>query len=165
MAKSMNYSVYFVNLADEDLNDGKLIKMFSDASKNSIIVIEEIDTVFNKRQKVDTSLKGNSITFGGLLNVLDGVVAKDGRIVVMTTNNLNMLDDALVRPGRIDVRLEFMTATEDQVSQMVDRFFGKENTEVLKHRIMSLNPSMAKLQEWCMLDLYTLNLELDQLVN
>ena len=41
----------------------------------------------------------------GLLNVLDGVVDTPGRIVVMTTNIVEALDPALIRPGRIDKRI------------------------------------------------------------
>lgn len=41
----------------------------------------------------------------GLLNVLDGVVDTPGRIVVMTTNVIDVLDDALIRPGRIDKKI------------------------------------------------------------
>lgn len=46
----------------------------------------------------------------GLLNVLDGVVDTPGRIVIMTTNLIEVLDPALIRPGRIDKRilLEYM---------------------------------------------------------
>ena len=43
--------------------------------------------------------------FQGLLNVLDGIVDTPGRIVVMTTNHIETLDPALIRPGRIDKRI------------------------------------------------------------
>lgn len=39
------------------------------------------------------------------MNVLDGVVDTPGRIVVMTTNLVGVLDDALIRPGRIDKKI------------------------------------------------------------
>lgn len=41
----------------------------------------------------------------GLLNVLDGVVDTPGRIVVVTTNLVDSLDPALIRPGRIDKKI------------------------------------------------------------
>lgn len=46
----------------------------------------------------------------GLLNVLDGVVDTPGRIVIMTTNQVDVLDPALIRPGRIDktILLDYM---------------------------------------------------------
>lgn len=36
------------------------------------------------------------------MNVLDGVVDTPGRIVVLTTNVVDILDPALIRPGRVD---------------------------------------------------------------
>lgn len=44
------------------------------------------------------------MTFSGLLNCLDGVASTEARILFMTTNYLNRLDPALVRPGRVDVK-------------------------------------------------------------
>merc|ERR1719321_1749331 len=45
------------------------------------------------------------LDLSGILNVLDGVVDTPDRILVMTTNHPERLDPALVRPGRVDVRL------------------------------------------------------------
>lgn len=46
----------------------------------------------------------NRVTFSGLLNCLDGVASAEARIMFMTTNYLERLDPALVRPGRVDVK-------------------------------------------------------------
>lgn len=46
----------------------------------------------------------NRVTFSGLLNCLDGVASTEARILFMTTNYLERLDPALVRPGRVDVK-------------------------------------------------------------
>ena len=51
------------------------------------------------------ALKKDKLNLAGLLNVLDGVVDTPERIVVMTTNHPEILDPALIRPGRIDQRL------------------------------------------------------------
>lgn len=42
------------------------------------------------------------ITLASLLNILDGVGAAEGRIVIMTSNCIEKLDSALIHPGRID---------------------------------------------------------------
>lgn len=148
IARIIGYKVYYVNLTDNSLTDGKLTQMLAGASNNSIIVIEEIDTVFEKRKKVEEKVSGNSISFGGLLNVLDGVVAREGRIIVMTTNHLEKLDGALTRPGRIDRRIFFSNATREQKSEMVDRFLPK-NSEKIKEELYEMDLSMAELQEFC----------------
>lgn len=46
----------------------------------------------------------NRVTFSGLLNCLDGVASAEARILFMTTNYLERLDPALVRPGRVDMK-------------------------------------------------------------
>lgn len=54
---------------------------------------------------VTTAYAGlNRVTFSGLLNCLDGVASTEARILFMTTNYLERLDPALVRPGRVDVK-------------------------------------------------------------
>lgn len=47
------------------------------------------------------------LTRGGLLNAIDGVCGPTSRIVIMTTNFPEKLDPALLRPGRIDYKIEF----------------------------------------------------------
>eukprot|EP00978_Attheya_sp_CCMP212_P001551 scaffold3165_cov48-Attheya_sp.AAC.6 len=56
----------------------------------------------------------DQLNLTGLLNVLDGVVDTPGRILIMTTNHPEMLDPALIRPGRIDKKLmlSYMDASQ-----------------------------------------------------
>ena len=67
--------------------------------------------------------KLDQLTLSGLLNVLDGVVDTPGRILIMTTNHPEMLDPALIRPGRIDkkIMLGFMVAPD--VVCMLEHYF------------------------------------------
>ena len=67
--------------------------------------------------------KKDQLNLSGLLNVLDGVVDSPGRIVIMTTNHVEQLDPALIRPGRIDKKLllGFMEAVD--VVAMVEHYF------------------------------------------
>lgn len=60
-------------------------------------VIEDIDSVFNKRKNVVG--KEQHLTFDCLLNCLDGIERSNGLFVVITTNRLERIDEALGRPG------------------------------------------------------------------
>ena len=51
--------------------------------------------------------KSNKLSMATLLEVLDGVMEMDGRMLIITTNYLEKLDKALVRPGRIDIKVHF----------------------------------------------------------
>jgi mitochondrial chaperone BCS1 len=58
------------------------------------------------------------------LNALDGVVASEERIIFMTTNHPEKLDEALIRPGRVDVKEYFGHATRYQMKEMFLRFYS-----------------------------------------
>ena len=63
------------------------------------------------------------VTLSGLLNVLDGFSAPENVLFVMTTNRIEALDRALLRPGRIDYRLYMGEANEEQKIELYRRFF------------------------------------------
>ncbi|KAH7248352.1 hypothetical protein B0J15DRAFT_498331 [Fusarium solani] len=50
------------------------------------------------------------VTLSGLLNVLDGVASQEDRVLITTTNHPKKLDQALTRPGRIEMEVEFQLA-------------------------------------------------------
>ena len=64
------------------------------------------------------------VTLSGLLNVLDGFHAPEDVLFVMTSNRIENLDAALLRPGRIDYRLYMGAATREQKAELYRRFFA-----------------------------------------
>lgn len=75
------------------------------------------------------------ITFSGLLNALDGVASAEERIIFMTTNHIELLDPALIRPGRVDLKEYFGNATNHQIRRMFLRFY--EGQETLAERFVA----------------------------
>ena len=65
----------------------------------------------------------NGVTLSGLLNVLDGFYAPTNVLFMMTTNRIETLDEALLRPGRIDYKLYLGKATDRQKVDLYRRFF------------------------------------------
>ena len=93
------------------------------------------------------------MTFSGLLNALDGVAAGEERVLFMTTNHLDRLDPALIRPGRVDVIHHIGHATPAQCHRMFVKFFpGRDD---LAERFVAsaghTELSMALLQSFFML--------------
>ena len=101
----MEYSICVLNLSDPYLSDDRLQHRLADAPENSIILLEDIDAAFRSREAnvhLEEASKGvNNLTFSGLLNAIDGVTSTEGRIVFMTTNYIERLDPALIRPGTV----------------------------------------------------------------
>ena len=72
--------------------------------------------------------------------------------MVMTTNHLERLDPALIRPGRADVKIAFENATADQAGRLYERFFpGEGGAHAFAGQIEDRVHSMATLQDYLML--------------
>jgi len=94
-----------------------------------VYVIEDIDCLTDV--VMDRTMTGGKITKDGdavtlsfLLNLLDGVLETPGRILVITSNFPDKLDRALVRPGRIDVTIDFQNASRAFILDMMNKFYS-----------------------------------------
>ncbi|KAJ1653648.1 Complex III assembly protein translocase and chaperone, partial [Dispira simplex] len=89
------------------------------------------------------------VTFSGLLNALDGVASSEQRIIFMTTNHIERLDRALVRPGRVDMKVYLGDASPYQIRQIFLRFYNGE-TQLADRFVQALGSqcrvSAAQLQ-------------------
>jgi mitochondrial chaperone BCS1 len=121
IASALRMDIAILNLGTGSLDDNELASLLADLPVNTILLIEDIDCVFRDRKGTEDKL--NKITFSGLLNALDGVAAAEGRILFATTNHLERLDPALIRPGRIDRQVEIGFATTEQLRRMFVRFY------------------------------------------
>nr|XP_039252642.1 mitochondrial chaperone BCS1-like isoform X2 [Styela clava] len=169
LAGELEYSICILNVGDWSLSDDRLLNFMVTVPPQSIILLEDIDAAFVDRSAMqnDPRMQGmSSITFSGLLNALDGVVSSEARIVFMTTNHIERLDSALLRPGRIDSKECVGHASQYQLGCMFLRFFPESSdaealnfaTECIKH---SDKISMAQLQGHFMLHKYDKNAVLE----
>ena len=79
----------------------------------SIIFMDEIDSIGG--QRIGDDSRGDSEvqrTMLELLNQLDGFEESQNIKIIMATNRIDILDDALLRPGRIDRKIEFPNPNE-----------------------------------------------------
>jgi chaperone BCS1 len=68
------------------------------------------------------------VSLSSLLNVLDGVGSQEGRVLIMSTNHVERLDDALIRPGRVDMTLELGLTNRDINTRIFRAIFMRDNT-------------------------------------
>ena len=64
-----------------------------------------------------------------LLNMFDGINECSGRIIIMTSNKPEVLDKALIRPGRIDIKIHFQNCTKYDVMRLINLFWDLTVTE------------------------------------
>merc|ERR1719382_1130174 len=156
-------SATFLRLVGSELiqkyaGDGpKLVReLFRVAEENapSIVFIDEIDAVGTKRY--DSTSGGEreiQRTMLELLNQLDGFDEREDVKVIMATNKIESLDPALIRPGRIDRKIEFPlpdTKTKRQIFQIHTSKMNLNEDVNLEEFIMSKDDlSGADLKAMC----------------
>ena len=79
----------------------------------SIIFMDEIDSIGGQRIEGSRGDSEVQRTMLELLNQLDGFEPKQNIKVIMATNRFDILDSALLRPGRIDRKIEFPAPSEE----------------------------------------------------
>ncbi|CAB4480610.1 uncharacterized protein OCT59_012520 [Rhizophagus irregularis] len=147
ISSQLSRDIYYLNLKDIK-NDNELNAAFSGVPGNQIIVLEDVDTqskVLHKRTsnsgsfnsslsslmksfdksddnsdddnkvKIDAFAEFSLSTF---LGCLDGHILAEGNIIIMTTNHVEHLDPACIRPGRMDVQLNLGYCTHYQIEKM-----------------------------------------------
>ena len=131
LAGELDFGLAVVNLSEIGMTDDKLAMLLMKLPRRSILLLEDADAAFvNRRASRDSDgYSGPTVTFSGLLNALDGVAAGEERIAFLTTNHIDRLDPALIRPGRVDMTVRIGEATAYQAAQMWDRFYGDIDTD------------------------------------
>lgn len=113
------------------LSNEEMTKYWQETQQLSpcVALFEDVDAVFKGRVNI-VGESGGGLTFDCLLNCLSGVETADGVFVIVTTNNLEMLDDALKRPGRLDRIIEVAPLPKDCLRQIAERILGQWPDEV-----------------------------------
>lgn len=141
----------------------KLQDCISTLPKNCFLVIEDVDacsSVHERKKKKnlpksDKDTQNNSSFLEGLaksgmseiLNAIDGLVSLSGRILIMTTNHYEDLDEAFVRKGRVDLTMEISYVTVSVFKFFLSVFYDIPMLEVNKLIIETIKPvTIATLQ-------------------
>lgn len=119
VASALQLPIYILTLSNRKSDDSDLFRLINDIPARSVLLLEDADSLVPEREEK----QGEGITFSGLINALDGVAAKEGLLICMTTNYRERLDPALIRPGRIDRQLAFGPATPEQARTLYRRFY------------------------------------------
>ncbi|KAG6833699.1 hypothetical protein H0H87_002896 [Tephrocybe sp. NHM501043] len=144
LAGSLSYDICLLNLSERGLADDKLFHLLSNAPERSFILIEDVDAAFNKRVQTTEDGYQSSVTFSGFLNALDGVASGEERIIFMTTNHLERLDPALIRPGRVDLSELIDDSSAEQAKTLFKQFYGGDE-DVPDDEVKKLASSLAAI--------------------
>jgi len=107
-----------------DMIDKKTSSSSSSTNTNAIDIISELFSCDMKNTNNDGK---NNLSC--LLNMLDGINECSGRIIIMTSNKPEVLDKALIRPGRVDIKIHFQKCSTYDVMSLINLFWEMEITE------------------------------------
>jgi len=154
LAAHIDRNVAYLHVSDPKMTDSLLKKALQRLPGNCVVVLEDVDALFSvNRSKVENI----PLSFSGLLNALDGIGGKDAAIFVLTSNHIDRLDPALIRPGRVDLHLEYPKCiTDEQIELMFKQFYPEADStqtrdfvdRVIKVRACFENMSTATLQQY-----------------
>ena len=102
---------------DSDLTDAKLCAAVNSIDgKTSILLLEDIDCIFHEHGSNHNTCH---VSISALINVLDGVARSNGLITIITTNYIKKLEQRLLRPGRINMMIEFNIISKEQIEGLL----------------------------------------------
>jgi hypothetical protein len=119
IAEHFKLDIYYLPLSDLK-NDSSLMDLVGSVAPGSVLLLEDIDSVNAATDRSDTT-KG--ATLSGLLQSLDGIATPHGLITIMTTNWIDSLDEALIRKGRVDVRMLIDVVDARQIVALFEYFY------------------------------------------
>jgi mitochondrial chaperone BCS1 len=142
LAGHFKLNLYIMSLASPKLDDSILDTMFGMLPPQCIVLMEDIDSARiergTKQPEEDTEDRSKKrsrhnhgpVTLSGLLNAIDGSASQEGRVLIMTSNSPEELDDALLRPGRIDKQLCFPASSSAMAARLFIRMFTKDEGDL-----------------------------------
>lgn len=123
-----------------ELGDSKLRDAMMTAPKGSIVAIEDFDKtdatrsrdiaphptevkVKPKESGLVDMLEIEPVSLSGFLNAMDGIIPLDDIIVIKTTNKLENIDPAVIRPGRVDRIFKIGHLRDKDIRTFIQRRF------------------------------------------
>jgi len=157
MANYLDKDLTILSLNSISGEDG-LSKFLSNLNEDTILLIEDIDCYFNGREIVSEK---KNLSFSAFLNCLDGTAYKEGLITIITTNHIEKLDDALLRAGRMDVKIKLDYATSDSINNYLSTFYELNSQEIFTDGYIA----MSEVQEICVRNINDYGKAIYQIIN
>lgn len=155
LASELDKNIALLDFSDPDISDAKIRRALFKLPRGTILCLEDIDALFVNRKS-----EKSTITFSGLINVLDGVIKNTGLVIFMTTNYIQNIDDTAMR-RRVDYCLKFDTMKRDQIGAMFTKFYPDQDVKAFVKRVSSLTLTPCILQKFFVRRLRSTNILAD----
>ena len=116
---------------------------------NGDIITPSSKTSMMEWNFMDLMKKNSGVSLSQILNLLDGIIELDGRVLIACTNHINKLDPALIRPGRIDCVVELGLCTHQMLTDIIENFYETKISYDEIEKIPENTFSPCKVYEIC----------------
>ena len=106
---------------------GESVNEYGDRIDN---VVDSYDGDVEEKKEINS---GGKKALRELMNAIDGLNTKENFIIIATTNSIESLDPALIRPGRFDTMVEIGYVNMEVFNKVMNSYFGKTVNGVLKN--------------------------------
>ena len=127
-----------IKRSDEDIKKEKEHKLRIEAEVE-LLKQTQGDAITRSMMKGKSDEEKDKLDLATLLNVLDGVRETPGRIIILSTNYPERLDEALLRPGRFDMMVEFEKHSCEVLKLHLEKHYDVELTKQQLKRINQPN--------------------------
>ncbi|VUC27503.1 unnamed protein product [Clonostachys rosea] len=139
--------IYILSLSSPMSSEETVSSLFASLPRKCVVLLEDIDsaglthtrdgkssdtpesTTEENKSNGTTNTTSGKLSLSGLLNILDGVASQEGRVLIMTTNHIEKLDKALIRPGRVDMTVLFGRADNKMASAIFRSIYAPHEGE------------------------------------
>jgi AAA+ superfamily predicted ATPase len=128
LCKEIGYHLCIFSI-NHDIDNHTALQAFRDTPPKAVLLIEDIDCLFEKRTGTQ---ENKSFTFSNLINLLDGVLFRQGLITFITTNHPENMDHALLRQGRVDMIIHMNYPKKVDIKQLFHDMMKKTYTTVVE---------------------------------
>ncbi|XP_067931363.1 vesicle-fusing ATPase 2-like isoform X2 [Watersipora subatra] len=139
-------------------SEANIRKLFADAEEEQarcgnmsslhMIILDEIDAICKVRGSVTGSSAVHDTVVNQLLSKIDGVEEINNILVIGMTNRKDMIDDALLRPGRLEVHMEIGLPDEDGRVQILTIHTSLMNNNGKLHDDVNLSELAAQTKNF-----------------
>ena len=147
IAKTVGLPLFVFDISSMDNTE---FKKYIDIVEHlpGILLFEDIDSIFTGR---DNLVKGRygSLTFDFFINQLSGISSIRNKFIFFTTNYLEKLDPALIRPGRVDEIVEVKPLTLDEKKKLAGIFIEDDMAAVEKCVADGRDDTTAQFENRC----------------
>jgi len=110
-----------VDLIKRQEEDEKLVKSVNDAIAKIDVKLSK--TLKNASKNNEKDRKNKRISLFNLLNAIDDVTSHEERVLMMTINCFEKLDEALIQSNYIGIKVEFIMITRSQIFELFTRMY------------------------------------------